>query len=398
MQEKIDSIKVGIWVDESYQPHEGGGYSYYDKLIRYLDKHSFDKRIEIVFIISTDKYHFQKETLSVGKRSILNHLLLKASTLFSHPRIQFRIKRFSFKKCVKKLLRADIDIIYYPIASQDKIPGFPFIATAWDIGHRSTYPFPEFVRDGGFLIREQFYKNELPQALLVFAESETGKKELINFLQMPEERIKVVPLFAGDPLPAEIPQQEQYLAKLNIKKNEYFFYPAQFWAHKNHITLLRAFKEIVTSFPSLKLVLSGSVITTAAALGISEKVVFPGFVSANELYTLYTNTLALVMPTFLGPTNMPLLEARELGCPILCSAHDGHQEMLQDGALYFRPEAFEEIIDKMKIILNPQQRQQIIQKSHQIQINSIFTIENAIQKIENHLLTIIPVRKTWFRE
>ncbi|MFC3559915.1 glycosyltransferase [Pedobacter jamesrossensis] len=54
-------------------------------------------------------------------------------------------------------------------------------------------------------------------------------------------------------------------------------------------------------------------------LGIEQKVIFGGFVTNEELNVFYKNAISLVMPTFMGPTNMPLLEAQALGCPVICT-------------------------------------------------------------------------------
>jgi glycosyltransferase involved in cell wall biosynthesis len=51
------------------------------------------------------------------------------------------------------------------------------------------------------------------------------------------------------------------------------------------------------------------------------------------------------MPTFFGPTNIPPLEAFELGCPVATSRIYGVPEQLGDAALLFDPHSIEEIHD-----------------------------------------------------
>jgi glycosyltransferase involved in cell wall biosynthesis len=44
-----------------------------------------------------------------------------------------------------------------------------------------------------------------------------------------------------------------------------------------------------------------------------------GFVPDNEIVYIYKQSIALVMPTYFGPTNIPPLEAFALGVPVLYS-------------------------------------------------------------------------------
>jgi glycosyltransferase involved in cell wall biosynthesis len=72
-------------------------------------------------------------------------------------------------------------------------------------------------------------------------------------------------------------------------------------------------------------------------LGLDNYILNLGFVNIEELKWLYQNSKCLVMPTFIGPTNMPLLEAAALNCNVACSDLPGHFEQLGDYATYFNP-------------------------------------------------------------
>ena len=63
----------------------------------------------------------------------------------------------------------------------------------------------------------------------------------------------------------------------------------------------------------------------------------PEGLTEEEIASFYKHALALVMPSYLGPTNIPLIEAREFNCPVLCSDLDGHKEILGSEAIYFPP-------------------------------------------------------------
>ena len=52
-----------------------------------------------------------------------------------------------------------------------------------------------------------------------------------------------------------------------------------------------------------------------------------------DIVTLYENSIALVMPTYFGPTNIPPLEAFTLGTPVLYSDLPGLREQVGNSAL-----------------------------------------------------------------
>ena len=61
---------------------------------------------------------------------------------------------------------------------------------------------------------------------------------------------------------------------------------------------------------------------------------FLGLVPDEDVSALYEGALALVMPSYCGPTNIPPLEAVTLGCPVIYSDLPEFREQMRDAALY----------------------------------------------------------------
>ncbi|MCL2651236.1 MAG: glycosyltransferase family 4 protein [Candidatus Azobacteroides sp.] len=401
----MHTLKVGIWLDSNYKPTAGGGYSYYDKLIKHIDEYDFPANIEIVFLSeSTTNPQFKK---SVKNISLINNcfrydnFILKCfPPLFKYFR---KIRRIIENPYYRSLFRKlHIDALYYLKQEECHISNYPFIATNWDIGHISTYPFPEIKKD--FHRRKRFYENILPKAIFVFCESESGKKELMKYTSVEDFKIKTVPIFSGDTASIVTDDMDatEFLNKCKLVENEYYFYPAQFWSHKNHYGLLLAFARIVHDHPNLKLVFTGSdkgnlqyIKDVIIDLGLENHVLILGFISSKEINILYKNAISLVMPTYLGPSNMPPIEAMELNCPVICSDLSGHKEILGDSALYFDPHDITSIEMKMREILNNEKRNDMIKKLYLREKESKYKVEYAIKKIEEYLLELLYIRKTW---
>jgi glycosyltransferase involved in cell wall biosynthesis len=211
-----------------------------------------------------------------------------------------------------------------------------------------------------------------------------------------------MPLFAGNcvNVKSETLKEEYFLSENQLKKQKYFFYPAQFWAHKNHKGLLQAFAEFEKKYPDYKLVFTGSdygnleyIRSLILEYKIENQVLTLGFLSIENINTLYRNATSLVMATYLGPTNMPPIEAMELGCPVICSDLAGHREILGDSAIYFNPMNKDELCNAMiKMVNNRTFYKEAIENRNK---HSVFKIDNAIQKLNEYFKEIAIIRNCW---
>ncbi|MBR1120154.1 glycosyltransferase family 4 protein [Bradyrhizobium lablabi] len=236
-----------------------------------------------------------------------------------------------------------IDVIWLAGGTHDTYE-IPYVTMVWDVQHLTHPWFPEVSANWTWDHRELFFRRHLRRATAVIVGTRIGRDELIRYFGVPEEHIAILPhptpgfalRAAGDAASAKPP--------VSVPK-DYIFYPAQFWPHKNHVNLLRALQLLIkadSDAPALVLVGSDKgnrafVERCAADLGISHKVIFPGFVSNEELIGLYRNARALVYPSFSGPENLPPLEAFALGCPAIVSNYKGAEEQLGDAAVLFDP-------------------------------------------------------------
>lgn len=397
----LNKLKVGVVIDSNNIETNGGSFSYYTSLILAIDNKNFVDKLDFCFIdfdgnISNS---FSKEVINISpkiSKSIsiwLYNLLQKIFSKFSITSNFFAKKIQDFK--VKQLIDNEVDIIYYLTPFQNEL-NFPYVVTHWDLGHKSTYALPELVMNTSYEFRDKYHKEILNKAFSIFVESETSIIELSQFENISRLRMNVVPLFPSDVVKIKSSEIDSHytLKKFDLVSKDFFFYPAQYWSHKNHTTLLIAFKEYLNLHKSSKLLFTGSdkgnlnyVVNSAIELGIIESIVFAGFVSNEELFVFYNHCISLVMPTLLGPTNMPLIEAYELDCKIICSNLTGHKEMMGDHALYVSPTSSDEIFKGMNSIknLNFPKREK-----------GIYSVEKSVDKIEEAFLSLLPVRKTFY--
>ncbi len=276
----MDKLRVGVIVYDQSNPAEGGGHSYYDMLLKGINEFDFNPEIEIINIVFYAKdipsLHLKKPSIYIkggyryteSLRNKVQKITLKKNlnTFLTrkNPVIDYILTSTindRNKKTTDILKQHKIDLLYY-LKPEFKVLNYPFIATHWDVAHKSMYAFPETSLDNHFELRENYYLYTLSKAFLILCESETGSKELKKYYSLYTKKIKVVPIFGGDVLNEHATEQAEaeVLNKYELKKGKFFLYPAQFWSCKNHYHLVLAFNKLITESADkeLKLLLCGS--------------------------------------------------------------------------------------------------------------------------------------------
>jgi glycosyltransferase involved in cell wall biosynthesis len=141
----------------------------------------------------------------------------------------------------------------------------------------------------------------------------------------------------------------------------FFFYPAQFWAHKNHEGIVRTLGLLRDrGRQDISVVFCGSrdgpvcaptyraVIRLAAHLGVRKQVTTLPYVPDSLMAGLYLGSVGLVMPTFFGPTNIPILEAWRMSRPVITSDIRGCRSQAGDAALLVDPSSPEDLARAME--------------------------------------------------
>lgn len=229
------------------------------------------------------------------------------------------------------------------------------IAPVHDLMHRYLAKFPEVGMVDEYVYRE-FVLHNFIKYYDILVDSDVGKGHVLECYKADANRIHVLP-FIPSPLLRSASRKPKALAESPL--GPFIVYPAQFWAHKNHQTLVRALKLLHNEQQYIHAVFCGSqkqdgferLQSVVNEIGLSDYVHCIGYVADVELKWLYENAVCMVMPTFFGPTNIPPLEAIQYGCPVATSGIFGIPAQLGKAALYFDPNDPQEIAQCIKKIL-----------------------------------------------
>jgi glycosyltransferase involved in cell wall biosynthesis len=197
---------------------------------------------------------------------------------------------------------------------------------------------------------------------LILAESEVGKEDVLALYGrygITEDRIKILPYLPPPYIAADVSEAEQQRVQaVNDLPERYLFYPAQFWPHKNHRRIVEALRLLKHERrQEIPMVFCGShageireqnfreVMSLSRQLGVEKQILYLGYVTDEDISSIYAQAAGLIMPTFFGPTNIPILEAWAFGCPVLTSNIRGVREQAGDAAILVDPRSSESIAD-----------------------------------------------------
>lgn len=289
------------------------------------------------------------------------YLYIKTTEKF---RILYKIIRiiYDFNFFEDFLLKKKIDLVYFISPSRFSLDlnQLNFIFTIWDLCHLEHPEFPEVKNKGEFDNRELRIKYATKRAISIIVDSEYSKLNLHKKYNVNKSRIKIIPFEPINEIKNNYDSKDSNF-KISNKykvKNKFIFYPAQFWPHKNHIYILKSIYILEKKYKILiDAVFAGGdkgnkdhIINYANKLGIRDRIIFTGFINNRELFTFYKMSLALVMPTFFGPTNIPPLEAFKLGVPTIYPDLEGLRDQVKDSALLvdlYNPDSLSKCVLKL---------------------------------------------------
>ena len=254
--------------------------------------------------------------------------------------------RFERPLLAAELLASRLDVLHCPdlLSPMKLLTSRRTVITIHDVAYLK---YPEVLTP-----ESQRYFGQIGPAVdsadVVIAVSENTKRDLMAFLDAPDEKIVVIPE-APDPDYRPLDQEVvgPALKRLGVDA-PYFLFVGTIEPKKNVLNLLRAyagFRELNRSNgvrPGLVLAgrkgwLYGQAQGVAKELGISEHVKFLGFVPRPDLVALYSGAVALVYPSLYEGFGLPVLEAMACGAPVVTSSASSLPDVAGEAAICTAP-------------------------------------------------------------
>jgi glycosyltransferase involved in cell wall biosynthesis len=312
--------------------------------------------------------------LPYNKIALAKNFVLKMSEIKSNPSLlfnknflrienrntpiinSFKINEFKFKieyynyterDLVRKLKAVNADIVFPTIKSFGSKFPIPWIGYIPDLQHKY---FSDNFSTKEKKARDHKYQTLINEAKGIIVNSESVKRDLIDFYDVKFNNIFSLPFTPPAPIPGIIQSEDEIRSKYQLT-GPYFIISNQFWKHKDHLTAFKAFEIFQKRSPlykQTKLVCTGRLYDNRFS-GYVEKlllevnnldsdgIVFTEFISKSDQLSLLNYCLSVIQPTQFegGPGGGIGYNAISHGKPIILSDIPINKEVLGEHIFFF---------------------------------------------------------------
>lgn len=282
--------------------------------------------------------------------------------LFNLPGIFRAAQVYSgiFSRSLQFRFPIPLDIFHLTFPVPLKPQGAKLVVTAHDI-IPLLLPTSTDVR---LVLYKKMIEMSFEMADIIFAISEQTKRDLISYLEIPEEKIVVTYQSVDIPknfLALEYSEIETYLWNMfQLKQGKYFLYYGAIEPKKNVARIIEAMCSAKTEYPLIIVGKDGWLFDDVKKIleqmhqnpAIRHRIRRVEYLPFNQLMYLLKGARALLFPSLYEGFGLPILEAMEMGCPVITSNCSAIPEICGEAALLVDPTNISEIslaIDKLAI-------------------------------------------------
>ena len=278
--------------------------------------------------------------------------------------IKVNSRHYSFSeqtKFLRTLNKFNLDLVHFPNFNAPLLYKRPFVVTIHDMVHHKISGAKKS-RLLHFWAYKKVIGSAAQKAFAIITVSEASKKDVVSFLNVPAEKIRVI--YEGPSLSTEVNEAQVKKIKNNFFLHRpYFLFVGVLERKKNLINLTRGFDEFLKKHHlDMDLVIVGKpdkhypeIKYKAMDIKHKDHLVFADFVEDNELAALYRGAYAFITASLHEGFGLPGVEAMQFGLPLLVSNTPVFNEIYDDAAIYFSPLDTSDIAENMHLIVRDKQ-------------------------------------------
>ncbi len=326
----------------------GGISRYFFELIKEFDKiEAIQTKVSLLFsnnhYISNKKYvqhmNFFPHKDFKGKQRLIS-LVNKQNTI-----LEIRKQNFNL-----------FHPTYYDTYFLNDLKNKPFVLTVHDMIHEK---FKDMFSENDATSSNK--KILCEKAIKIIAISQSTKKDLVQFFGINESKLEVV--YHGNSMVLD----DKVVISIDVPKR-YILFVGSRDSYKNFHRFIRSISSLLSKNLDLSVVCVGggkfknNEIDLFKKLNIENKV-FQYNVDDNLLSQFYAKALMFVFPSLYEGFGIPILESFACHCPLVCSNTSSFPEIARDGAQYFDPYNEESIYSAIKIVLENNEKRELLIKN-----------------------------------
>ncbi len=243
---------------------------------------------------------------------------------------------------------------YFPFKTDKKIK------TIFTVHDMSLISNPEWHPNERVKFFKKYWKTHFKYADTFVTPSKFSENELKKYYPIKDDnKIAVVPWGCNKNIFFKKSKQEIEKIKKKYKiTGDYFLYVGTIEPRKNLFSLLNTFNKLKEE--KLKLVITGWVGWEKKKLSFSKNIIFTGRVSDEELASLYSGAISLILLSSYEGFGLPLIEAVNCGTCVICSNIPTFRELFSEkSAIFVDPFSEKEIIKAIKKITDKNYKKQL---------------------------------------
>ena len=203
--------------------------------------------------------------------------------------------------------------------------------------------FPHLHRFHSQLLQRIFLKGILRRAKLIISNSKNTAKDIENY--DPTLKNRIISIYLGRDEHITYCEQDDYLKRM-FKGKPYFLFAGTIEPRKNLTVLLKAYELyrdqsndapllVITGRPGWK---NRVFFKALRKHPFRQDIILTGYLPRHLMAALYSQAIALLLPSLYEGFGLPVVEAMSCGTPCLLSETSSLPEVGGEAALYFNPE------------------------------------------------------------
>ena len=347
-----------------------GGISRY---FSYLYRHIPDERIETsLALLYTQNVYLQDEQFPLQNglgRVLIGKHFRDANKLYSKYRIRF----------------SEYDILHPTYYKPYLIPdarGRKVVLTVHDLIHQI---FPQYFPGDK---TGEWQHRMIARADHLIAISENTKRDLMELMKVPEEKITVIHHGLMLDTHRKSPSEEE---SSWILPKDYILFVGDRSRYKNFVGFVTDVAPLLGEY-DIRLICTGG-----KAFSSEEQQLFRTLdvenrvsqmtVSDAMLEELYRKAICFVYPSLYEGFGLPVLEAYQAGCPVVLTRASCFPEIAGEAALYFEPEREGSMRESVRSLLDDTERRRQLSEAGRTRL-TLFSAEQMVEKTRNLYLRL----------
>ena len=260
--------------------------------------------------------------------------------------------------------------------------------------------FPEVSANGEWEQRHHYFSRYIPKATRVIVPNEAGREQVVRYWRIESDRFLLLhhptPEFALQAGDQPAPPRDA-LDRRGIGER-YLFYPAQFWAHKNHATLFEALGLLGGEYELVCVGSDKGAAGSPPAAGCRRSG-WPSAFTSSDLCRRKTSwrSIATRTPSRTRACSAPrtCLRSRRwrLAVPVVAADVPGAREQLGDAALRVPALDPAALAHAVRTLDDPSERDRLVAAGRERAAR--FTAEGYVGGVLDFLDDFERVRRTW---